>query len=294
MATIEAGKALVCEKPLATTAEGSWRMYDAAERAGIVHQTGLNFRLSPALQLAQKLVGEGAIGEVQNFRGFFMHDVYADAQAPYTWHNKRAEAGGAITDSGVHAIDFARNLVGEIDSVVATSYQVTEQRPGPDGNMVPVDVEDNALVLLRFESGAPGTIESTRATLGKKYASGFELFGTRGALVYDYERNQELRYYDGSDAPDRSGFRTILVRPEYPREDLFFPLPGTGMNWPDMKVIQLAELADAITAGRPLACDLGDAWRAQEVAEAALRSIDKNGWEKVVADRSPVARTAAS
>jgi predicted dehydrogenase len=231
IAAAEAGKHALCEKPLARTADEARAMRDAVVRAGVTHMVAFNYRRTPAVALARKLIDDGTIGAVRNFRGTYLQDWSNDPDLPLSWRFRRDVAGsGALSDIGTHVIDFARYLMGEIGAVSAVAQRYIDDRPLPAGGAdqlagaqklprvrrEPVDVDDEVTMLLRFENGAVGSIEATRAAHGRKNHLAFELHGELGTLVFDYERRDELRLYSTADEPDRQGFRTILTGPAHP------------------------------------------------------------------------------
>ena len=173
-----AGKHVICEKPLAPTSEAAEAMLAAVEGAGVVHQVGFNWRLTPAVQLARRLVEDGTIGEPRSFRGHWLGDFAFDDSLPMLWRFKRATAGsGALGDLGSHVVDFARCLVGEIESVSGVDATFTQTRQGEGGAPDEVDVDDATGFLTRFSGGAHGYLEASWAAPGRKSFAGFELHG---------------------------------------------------------------------------------------------------------------------
>jgi predicted dehydrogenase len=284
MAAIEAGKHVICEKPLALTAELGTEMADAAERAGIVNQVGFNWRLTPAIQLARKLIDEGAVGQIRSVRSFWLGEFFNDPTVPLVWRFKKAEAGsGALGDIGSHAIDFSRYLAGEITEVLGTQQTYVTERPLLDGSGTgTVDVDDATSFMLRFASGASGYIEASWAAPGKKSSAGFEVIGSSGSLAFEWERMSELRFYSGSDPADRQGYRTILVGPPHPSGDYFWPVPGYQIGYADTKVIQLADFIGAVAGEkeRPQTT-FRDGVASTLVEDAVMSSATTGAWTKV-------------
>ena len=300
IAAAEAGKHVLCEKPLARTADEARAMRDAVVRAGVTHMVAFNYRRTPAVALARKLVDDGTIGAIRNFRGTYLQDWSNDPDLPLSWRFRRDVAGsGALGDIGTHVIDFARYLAGEITAVNAMSQRYIDDRPVPDGGAdqlagarkltgVPreaVDVDDEVMMLLRFENGAVGSIEATRAAHGRKNHLAFELHGELGTLVFDYERRDELRLYSAADAPDRQGFRTIITGPTHPYGEGLWPIPGLGVGYGETKIIECRDLMAAIVAGVPGDPSFEDGYRIACIGDAALRSADEGGWVEVRADQ---------
>lgn len=283
LAALEAGKHVICEKPLAPTPEESKEMLDAANSAGVVHQTGFNWRLTPAVLQARKLIDDGTIGEVQDFRGFWIAEFGMDPSMPMTWRFQRATAGsGALGDLGSHTIDFARYLVGEITEVVGVERTYIGERPLADAQgTAKVDVDDSTAFMARFEGGAHGYIEASWASRGRKTHAGFEIHGSEGSLYFDWERMNELKFYDSRDAPDRQGFRTILVGPEQPHGQHFWPLAGYQIGYPDTKVIQFLDFLNAVTGNGEVQTNFEDGWYSSLVEHAVTQSTGNGTWTKV-------------
>ncbi len=301
IAAAEAGKHVLCEKPLARTADEARAMRDAVVRAGVTHMVAFNYRRTPAVALARKLIDDGTIGAVRNFRGTYLQDWSNDPDLPLSWRFRRDVAGsGALGDIGTHVIDFARYLVGEIGAVNAVAQRYIDERPVPEGGAdqlagaqkltgvrrEPVDVDDEVTMLLRFENGAVGSIEVTRAAHGRKNHLAFELHGELGTLVFDYERRDELRLYSVADEPDRQGFRTILTGPAHPYGGGLWPIPGLGVGYGETKIIECRDLMAAIVAGVPGDPSFEDGYRIACVSDAAMQSAQEGGWVAVRADQA--------
>jgi predicted dehydrogenase len=301
IAAAEAGKHVLCEKPLARTADEARAMRDAVVRAGVTNMVAFNYRRTPAVALARKLIDDGTIGAVRNFRGSYLQDWSNDPDLPLSWRFRRDIAGsGALGDIGTHVIDFARHLVGEITAVSAMAQRYIDDRPVPEGGAdqlagaqkltggrrEPVDVDDEVMMLVRFENGAVGSIEATRAAHGRKNQLGFEVHGELGTLVFDYERRDELRLYSTADEPDRQGFRTILTGPAHPYGEGLWPIPGLGIGFGETKIIECRDLMAAIVAGVPGDPSFEDGYRIACIADAALQSAQEGGWVEVRADQA--------
>jgi predicted dehydrogenase len=301
IAAAEAGKHVLCEKPLARTADEARAMRDAVVRAGVTHMVAFNYRRTPAVALARKLIADGTIGAIRNFRGTYLQDWSNDPDLPLSWRFRRDVAGsGALGDIGTHVIDFARHLVGEVAAVNAVAQRYIDDRPVPEGGAdqlagaqkltgvrrEPVDVDDEVMMLLRFENGAVGSIEATRAAHGRKNHLAFELHGELGTIAFDYERRDELRLYSAADEPDRQGFRTILTGPAHPYGEGLWPIPGLGVGYGETKIIECRDLMAAIVAGVPGDPSFEDGYRIACISDAALQSAHEGGWVEVRADQA--------
>jgi predicted dehydrogenase len=284
LAAVAAGKHVICEKPLALDSITARAMADAAEKAGVVNQVGFNWRLTPAVQLAKKLISEGAIGDIREFRGKWLGEFFNDPSVPLVWRFKKDQAGsGALGDIGSHVIDFAHFLVGDIKEVLAIQHTYVDKRPLLSGSgMGDVDVDDSTSFMLKFNSGATGYIDASWSAPGHKSDAGFEIRGSEGAISFTWERMSELQYYSGKDSSDRQGFRTILVGPPHPYGDLFWPVPGYQISYSDTKVIQLFDFAQAVTGqiARPQTT-FRDGLKSTLVEEAVIASAKSNTWTSV-------------
>lgn len=284
MAAIAAGKHVICEKPLALTAELGRKMADAAEGAGVINQVGFNWRLTPAVQLAKKLIDDGSIGGIRSVRSFWLGDFFNDPTVPLVWRFKKDQAGsGALGDVGSHAIDFSRFLAGDIARVQGVQRRYVDQRPllGRDG-LGDVDVDDTTAFMVDFASGASGYVEASWSAPGKKTSAGFEVIGSKGSLAFNWERMSELRFYDGSDPADRQGFKTILVGPPHPSGDFFWPVPGYQIGYSDTKVIQIADFLSAVAGetDRPQTT-FREGVASTVVEEAVMESAATGSWTDV-------------
>jgi predicted dehydrogenase len=298
----EHGKHIYCEKPLAVDAASARAMVEAAQKAGVVNQVCFTYRSWPGVQLARKLIDDGKLGEIKHFRAWFLQDYALDATLPLVWRMQRGRAGaGKIADGGSHLIDIARFLVGDVDRVFARMKTFVTERPAAidtgqavfrgEGaakttEMVPVDIEDAADVLLEFENGAIGTIQTSWVASGHKLDIGFEIGGDRGAVRLSWQRNNELEYFSADDADETQGFRTIVLGPQHPGAKPFWSIAGQGLGMNDAFLIAAGELLRNVAEERPASPDFVDGLRACEVVDAALVSGDEQRWVDVA--RAPV------
>lgn len=296
IAAAEAGKHILCEKPLAPNAPDAKRMLDAVRKAGVTHMVAFNYRHTPAVALAKRFIEEGKIGDVLNFRGTYLQDWSADPDAPLSWRFKKSVAGsGALGDIGTHVIDMARYLVGEIDAVYAIARTYVKERPVPNNaadqlgaaqrlSGVPkaaVDVDDEIMALVRFANEAVGSIEATRNAHGRNNFLTFEVHGTLGSICFNYERRDELQVMFAEDPPDQRGFRTIYTGPAHPYGHGLWPIPALGIGYGETKIIECHLLMTAISEGTIPSPSFEDGWRIALIADAILRSSEGNGWVEI-------------
>src|ERR671916_3000809 len=290
LTALEAGKHLLCEKPLANTLSEAREMLTAARNAGTVNMVCFNYRRAPAVQLAKKLVEEGRLGEIRHWRATYLQDWILDPEFPLAWRLRKDLAGsGALGDIGAHIVDLAHFLVGPIEEVVGTTETFIRERPleEPGGGRGEVTVDDAASFLARFENGATGTFEATRLAAGRKNHNSFEINGSRGSVAFDLERMDELQVYLEDDEPDVKGFRTVLVtEPEHPYMEGWWP-PGHIIGYEHTFVHTIKDLLDGIGAGESPAPTFEDGYRCQAVLEAVERSVEGRSWTEPVGIDAP-------
>src|SRR3954449_13307350 len=207
IAAAEAGKHVICEKPLGRDADESYETWQRVEAAGVKHMCAFNYRFVPAVRLAREMIEAGELGEILHFRGSYLQEWGATDAA--LWRFDRATAGsGALGDLGAHVVDMARYLVGEIASVAARTHTF---QPGRE-------VDDAVEAVVSFEGGAIGTIEASRFATGRKNAFTWEINGSKGSLRFDLERLNELQVHltDSTPGSRAQGFRTGLVQEVHP------------------------------------------------------------------------------
>jgi predicted dehydrogenase len=286
LAAAAAGKAVLCEKPLANNLGEAQEMLAAVRKAGVVHMLCHNYRRVPALALARELVtggehGESRIGRIFHFRAVYLHDRGIDPRAPRTWRHDKARAGsGALGDFGSHVIDQARFLVGEIAEVSGTVQTFVGQRTAAGATAAePVSVDDAALAHFRFENGALGSFEVSRFGMGRKNHLRIEVSGDRGAFVFNLERLNELELYVEEGA--QSGFRTVLAtHKEHPYMASWWP-PGHIIGYEHTFIHTVLDFMKGIAEGRSPAPNFEDGVRAHQVLDAIERASASRRWERV-------------
>jgi predicted dehydrogenase len=268
IAAAEAGKHVICEKPLGRTADESYDVWQRVEATGVKHMTAFNYRFVPAVRLARQLIDAGELGEIHHFRGRYLQEWGPTTEEAWRF-DKEAAGSGALGDLGAHVVDLARYLVGEIASVSASTRTFMPGR----------SVDDAFEAVAEFEHGAVGTIEATRFAAGRKNAFSWEINGSKGSLVFDLERLNELQWSEGT-----SGFRTILVsESDHPFWEWWWP-HGHIIGWEHTFVHELTHLLDAIANDgdvAPHGATLEDGYRAAEVCDAILRSAESGRREAI-------------
>jgi predicted dehydrogenase len=290
IAALEAGKHVLCEKPLANTLDEAEAMAAAADRAaarGVRAMTGFNYRRVPAIVLARQLVTDGRIGQIRHVRASYLQDWLVDPESPLTWRLQRERAGsGALGDLGAHIVDLAQYLTGElIAGVSAATATFVRERPLEGGGSGPVTVDDAAVFTARLASGALASFEATRFATGRKNQLRIELNGERGSLAFDLERLNELQFCDRDEEPATAGFRTILVtEPGHPYLSAWWP-PGHVLGWEHTFTHEVRDLVTAIATGTDPAPSFRDGLQVQRVLAAVEQSATReSAWTPVTAN----------
>jgi len=280
LAAAEEKKVVFCEKPLANSLDEAETMLAAVERAGVLHMLCHNYRRVPAVALAKRIIEEGRIGTIRHYRGVYLQDWIVDPEFPRTWRLERAKAGsGSLGDIASHSLDLARYLVGEIAEVTGILKTFITERPLPGlKTRAAVDVDDAALALLRFENGAIGSVEGSRLAPGRKNYNRFEINGTRGSLVFDLERLNELELYI-EEGPN-SGFRDVLVTDaKHPYAAAWWP-PGHLIGYEHSFTHTVHDLIVCIDEDKLPTPNFQDGVKNQRVLDAIERSSQSVRWEK--------------
>ncbi|MGY1742533.1 MULTISPECIES: Gfo/Idh/MocA family protein [unclassified Blastococcus] len=288
IAALEAGKHVLCEKPLANTVAEAEAMAEAAARAaarGVRSMVGFTYRRVPAVALARQLVAEGRIGRIRHVRAAYLQDWIADPSAPMSWRLEKDKAGsGALGDIGAHIVDLTQHITGEtLTGVSGLMETFVTERPlaassggalsGVAGEgMGQVTVDDAALFLGRFSGGAVATFEATRFALGRKNAIRIEVNGSEGSLAFDFEDMNVLEFFDGTEPAERAGFRRIIVtEPEHPYVSAWWPA-GHGLGYEHGFTHQVVDLLTAIAKDADPVPSFADGLQVQRVLDAVERS----------------------
>jgi predicted dehydrogenase len=278
-AAAQAGKAVVCEKPLAADYAGALVAARAVEGARVANLIGFNYRRLPALSLMKRIVEEGRLGEVRLFRATWLSDEFLDPEVAFDWRFDRAEGASTISDLGAHLIDLAGWLAGEIEAVCAQSRTFTTERP-EGGDLRAVSNDDASGALLRFASGMIGTLEVAKVAPGRPCDFTVELNGSRGTLLFDYARLNELWYADSWDPDQLYGMRRIRAEhPSHPETEGWWPI-GQGIGYGASFVNQAAHLLSAWPE-RGWTPDLATGCTVQAVCEAIERAAAERRWVDV-------------
>jgi predicted dehydrogenase len=273
---------VICEKPLGRTAEESYEIWSEVARTGVKHMTAFNYRFYPAIRLAKEMIDAGELGEIYHFRARYHQEWIMDPEFPKVWRLDKSVAGsGALGDLGAHVIDQSRYLIGEPAAVSGILRTFIEERPGGT-----VDVDDAFEATVEFENGAVGTYEATRFALGRKNQMRWEVNGSKGTIVFDSERMNELEVNLADSTPGEraQGFRTVLVSEAYhPYWEHWWP-HGHMIGWEDNFVHELLHLLTAIRDDTPIGphgATLEDGYRCAEICDAIVRSHESGERQEI-------------
>ncbi|MEO3751331.1 Gfo/Idh/MocA family oxidoreductase [Streptomyces sp. B6B3] len=299
IAALQAGKHVLCEKPLANSVEEAEAMAEAAEKAarsGVRAMVGFTYRRVPAIVLARKLVAEGRLGQLRHVRAQYLQDWLSDPETPLSWRLDKQKAGsGALGDIGAHIVDLTQYVTGEkITGVSAMLETFVKERPQPasfsglagtassDGDRGPVTVDDAALFLARFAGGAVATFEASRFAAGRKNALRIEINGTDGGLAFDLEDMNVLQVYDHTEDPALAGFKRVLVtEATHPYLAAWWP-PGHLLGYEHSFTHQAVDLLTAIANGTGPEPSFADGLRVQRVLAAVEASAaGGSAWTEV-------------
>jgi predicted dehydrogenase len=296
LAAISAGKHVYCEKPLAVTLAEAEEMEAAARKSGVKTMVAFNNIKTPAAMLAKQLIDRGDIGTPMRFRGWFDQGFFNDPDLPFSWRCSRRQAGsGALGDLGSHVISVAQYLMGEVESTIAQTQTFFPTRPVPQAGSgygakagvgatrATVENEDQIQTLVRFRSGAGGTIEASRVAAGKVFGVYWEVSGTEGTILMDGERFNELKIARFNDPKPDRGFKTLYAGSQVPQFGAFFgfDFAGGGLGYFDVKVIEVRDLIEGIAGDGDCFPNFAFGLANERIIDAMERSLETRAWERI-------------
>lgn len=294
-AALLAGKHVFCEKPLADTAAEAKELAEIARAKGLITRVGHAFPCNPVHGLAKEIIAAGEIGEVKLFKGCQQVGLFGDPLAPFIWRaDGKLAPTGIVGDTGSHVFSFMHFLVGRVQSLVADNLIVTARRPMVEGSApgagggdltgAEVTNPDATHLMCRFENGASGIVDFSRVATGRNFRQGYEIYGTKGSLIYDYDEVNRLRFYSGADPVGRRGFRAIDVGPEHPTYRAFLPLPNFALGYNETKIIEAAEVIRSVTSGTPMWPTFDDGHHICQIVDACMESSRRRAWVDIDLD----------
>ncbi|MCF0229593.1 MAG: Gfo/Idh/MocA family oxidoreductase [Parasporobacterium sp.] len=300
IAALEAGKHVICEKPMAITVEQSKAMAEAAAKAfekGKISMCGYQYRRVPAIEEAKKIIDSGAIGQLTNVRAQYLQSWSADPRSPLSWRFVKETAGaGTLGDIFTHALDIAQYLAGDVTELVSMVKTYIKERPvqeggvdllgtvklGDDAKKQAVDVDDEVSILCKYAGGAIGSVEATRMAWGRNNYITIEVHGTKGSITWNYERLNELEVCYGMDDEDGArGFRKIYTGPANPHGDVTWNIPGMNIGYGELKAIEAYDFAKAVEGGYQPTTTFEVGYQISKVCDAILKSDEVHGWVTV-------------
>jgi predicted dehydrogenase len=294
-AAVAAGKHVFCEKPVGRNPDETAEIEYLARQAGVMSFVGFNYRWAPMVQYAKQLIDDGELGTLTHYRGRFFSMYGSNPYGMLTWRFQNEMAGlGVLGDLMSHVADMAHMLAGPIKRVVANRQTFIRERPlpipgegthfslGKPGDPTgPVTNEDYAALLVDFENGVQGTLETCRAIYGPKCEMAFEVNGTKGALRWNFERMNELELYLPGESPHHDGYTKLFGGPRYPFHGRFNPGDGIGIGYEDLKIIEAYHFLQSIVDGEQREPSFREALHLANVQRAVERSWESESWEAV-------------
>jgi predicted dehydrogenase len=284
IAAAEAGKMILCEKPLSRNIEEGQKMVDAAEKAGVKTTVWYNYRRMPAVTLAKNIIDSGKLGKIFHYRGNFLQDWTISADLPQggegLWRLDSSAAGSGVTgDLLAHCIDSAMWLNGGIKDVSAvTETFVKERMHQLTGKVEPVKIDDACLFHCHFENGSLGLFEATRYARGHKALKTFEINGEHASIRWDLHDMNRLEFFDHSDESQVRGWRSIHITDgDHPYIDKWW-IPGCGIGWEHSFVHQVADFLKSLEDGSDCSPTFKEALQTQKVCEAIIISANEKKW----------------
>jgi predicted dehydrogenase len=277
IAALEAGKHVMCEKPMALTSADAARMVAAARKAGGRHMCSFNYRFVPAVRLARHIVERGLLGKLYHFRCHYLQESAHDPDRPLAKApDPNAPWVGSLLNLGSHVIDMARFLVGEPISVSALMSTFESTRLLPGGERIAAEADDAFLALLEFANGSTGVLEASRVATGRKNRQYWEVNGSKGSLCFDLERLNELQacLEDGT-AEGLTGFQNVLVtEAQHPYLKYWWPR-GHILGWEHAHVNEIYHFVEAVVGRHDVAphgATFEDGYRVAVVSDAIVES----------------------
>jgi predicted dehydrogenase len=277
IAALEAGKHVICEKPMALTSADAARMLVAARKSGRKHMCGFNYRFIPAVRLAREIIERGLLGKIYHFRGHYLQESAHDPdRPPAKAPDPAAPWVGSLLNLGSHLMDMARFIVGEPVSVSALMSTFEPTRPLASGERIKIEADDAFLTLLEFDNGAIGVLEASRVATGRKNRQSWEVNGSKGSLCFDLERLNELQVYlEGGTAENLTGFQRVLVtEAQHPFLKFWWPR-GHILGWEHAHVNEIYHFVEAVVQQKdvaPYGATFEDGYRVAVISDAIVES----------------------
>ena len=293
VAAARAGKPFWIEKPVGRDAAETAEVAAAARAAGVVTSIGYNYRHAPAVERVRELIAAGELGRITNVRAVFFNSYANEPNGALSWRFRRDQAGsGALGDLLSHVVDLMQYVVAPITEVSSLLSTVYTQRPIlpmgsathfaviENGELGDVENDDYVAALARFATGAVGTLEASRVSVGPQCGLGFEIFGTEGSATWNFERMNEFQLCLGRGGAN-AGYTTVLGNAQLGDYGRFQPGPGHSMGYDDLKVIEAKKFLVAVAGSERRNSTIDEALADAEVISAIAVSAQDGAWHKV-------------
>lgn len=281
IAALQAGKHVWCEKPMAPAFAEAEIMAAEAALSGRAAVLGYNYIQSPAIRHIRQLLDEKIIGEVNHLRIEMDEDFMADPEAQFFWKHEAASGYGALDDFAVHPLSLIVALFGRVNRVMCDMAMPYPDRAIAGGGRRAVETYDIASTLIHLDNGVSGTLLVNRSAWGRKGRIAVQIFGSKGSILFDQERFNELQLYVTSDRPTEQGYRTILTAPQHKPYGQFIPAPGHGLGFNDLKIIECRELISRIKGEAANVIDFAEGLEIERTVHAMARSFEEKRWVSV-------------
>jgi predicted dehydrogenase len=278
---LNAGKHVWCEKPMAPAFAEAQAMTEAAKRSGKVAILGYNYIQSPAFRHIRQLIDEKIIGEVNLLRIEMDEDFMADPEALFFWKHEAASGYGALDDFAVHPLSLVSKLFGRVTRVICDMTKPYADRQVSGGDRRDVETYDIASTLMRLDNGIATTLLVNRSAWGRKGRIALQIFGSKGSILFDQERFNELQLYVTSDRSTEQGYRKILIAPHHKPYDRFIPAPGHGLGFNDLKIIECQELIARLEGKPGNVVEFEEGLEIERTVHAMARSFQESAWVEV-------------
>ena len=254
----------------------------AVKECGVIATCGFNTIKIPVIAYAKEIIDSGELGELVLFRGSYDTDGLADPDAPHAWRMlAKNSLLGSMGDLAAHVLSISQYLLGDITAVTGMTGILYSQRKDSAGNLQPVENDDVAQFLCRYQNGGIGYISSSRVAPGRKQGEVFEAQFTKGIITFNLERMNEINIYRHTDKPVDQGFKTIISAPGHGEYGKFWGGPGIGIGYQDLKTIEERHVLENIVNSTTPAVDFVFAAKIDRVMEAVLESAKTGRWVDV-------------
>lgn len=287
IAALQAGKHVIVEKPFAFNLDEAKKMSEEASKAeakGIKSIVAFNYRFAPALRLARRIIAEGRLGTIYHFRSDYLLDRLSDPEAPFMWRMDKSKSGtGVLGDLNSHAIDMMRFLLQiEPTAVMAWNKTFINERPDQNGAMHPIETDDASSLWIKLENGAMATFEASKVATGYKTMWRIEIHGSKGGIIFDLSRGNDLQFFTKDDPLYLQGMRTInATEPEAHDYAKYWWPRGHNLGWEHNHIHMIEHFLRCIATGEDIApwgATFHDGLRCQEIIYAAQLSSEQGHW----------------